>query len=77
MQGRYEEAYGYLFDAKSNISGEGRNNPFIMLRLGQCSYELGKEDATEYLMMAYMMEGKELFEDEDEKYFERIKDLIG
>lgn len=77
MQGKYEEAYGCLFDAKSNISGEGCNNPFIMLRLGQCSYELGKEDATEYLLMAYMLEGKEIFEDDDEKYFERIKDLIG
>ena len=49
MQGKYEDAYPYLWDAKSNLSGEGYINPFLMLRLGQCSHELGKENAKEYL----------------------------
>ncbi len=76
MLGEYEKAYPYLWDAKSNLSGEGYDNPFAMLRLGQCSYELGKEDAAEYLMRAYMLAGEEIFEDEDEKYFNLIKDMI-
>ena len=76
MQEEYEKAYTYLFDAKSNISGDGYTNPFVMLRLGQCSYELGKEDAVEYLMRAYMLAGKDIFENDDEKYFELIKKLI-
>lgn len=76
MLGEYEKAYSYLCDAKSNISGEGYTNPFVMLRLGQCSHELGKEDAAEYLMRAYMLAGEEIFESDDEKYFDLIKNLI-
>lgn len=76
MLGEFEKAYPYLKDAKSNISGEGYMNPFVMLRLGQCSHELGKEDAVEYLMRAYMLAGEEIFENDDEKYFDLIKDLI-
>ena len=75
MQGQYEKAYAYLFDAKSNLSGEGYN-PFVMMRLGQCSYELGKDDAKEYLLQAYMLAGEEIFENEDKKYLEFIKNLI-
>ena len=76
MLREYEKAYPYLWDAKSNISGEGYTNPFVMLRLGQCSYELGKDDAVEYLMRAYMLAGEDIFESDDEKYFEQIKNLI-
>ena len=76
MQGEYEKAYPYLWDAKSNLTGEGYLNPFVMLRLGQCSYELGKDDAVEYLMRAYMLAGEEIFETDDKKYFELIKNLI-
>ena len=47
-----------------------------MLRLGQCSHELGKEDAVEYLMRAYMLTGEEIFESDDEKYFDLIKYFI-
>lgn len=76
VQGEYEKAYSYLWEAKSNLSGEGYTNAFVMMRLGQCSYELGKEDAVEYLMRAYMLAGEEIFESDDEKYFNIIKDLI-
>ncbi|MBQ3842285.1 MAG: hypothetical protein II820_06320 [Ruminiclostridium sp.] len=76
MLEEYEKAYSYLCDAKTNISGEGYTNPFVMLRLGQCSHELGKEDATEYLMRAYMLAGDDIFESEDKKYFDLIKNLI-
>ncbi len=77
MQGEYEKAYPYLWDAKSNLSGDGYQNPVVMLRLGQCSLELGKEDAAEYLLRAYMLAGEEIFESEDEKYFALIRDRIG
>lgn len=76
MLGEYDKAYPYLCEARSNITGEGYTDPFVMLRLGQCSYELGKEDAAEYLMRAYMLAGEEIFECDDEKYFEFIRHLI-
>lgn len=76
MLEKYEESYTYLFDAKSNLSGEGCINPFIMLRLGQCSLELGKLDAKEYLLRAYLIAGEKIFDDTNEKYFEAIKDEI-
>ncbi|WP_294469439.1 hypothetical protein [uncultured Ruminococcus sp.] len=76
MLGEYDKAYPYLCEARSNITGEGYTDPFVMLRLGQCSYELGKEDAAEYLMRAYMLAGEEIFECDDEKYFELIRHLI-
>lgn len=75
-QGNFENAYAYLFEAISNVSGEGYTNPFVMLRLGQCAYELNKENAKEYLLRAYMLAGEEIFESDDEKYFEFIKDMI-
>ena len=67
MQGQYEKAYGYLFEAKSNLSGEGAINPYVMMRLGQSAYELGKDVSREYLLRAYMLEGEGIFEGEDEK----------
>lgn len=75
MMREYRKAYEYLFEAKSNLSGDGYENPFTMLRLGQCAYELGREDAKEYLLRAYLLAGNDIFEDE-EKYLEVIKDLI-
>ena len=76
MQDKFSEAYDFLFEAKSNLSGEGYNNPFVMLRLGQCAYELKKEEYKEYLLRAYILAGEEIFEADDEKYFESIKDLL-
>lgn len=80
QKGLYEKAHGYFDKARGNLSGEGYGNPFVMLRLGECCLEIGDEkNATEYLLRAYMMEGKEIFEpDEDgeedgEKYFEFLK----
>lgn len=49
-------------------------NPFLHLRLGQCQYELGNLNcAIDELARAYMGAGKEIFEDEEEKYFELVK----
>ena len=76
MQGKYAEAYDVLFDAKSNLSGAGYDNPFVMLRLGQCAYELHREEFIEYLLIAYMLDGENIFKYDDAKYLESIKDLL-
>ncbi len=77
---RYREAYDCFEKARGNLSGAGYGNPFIMLRLGECCLEIGEEEnAVEYLLRAYMMEGKELFapdedgEDDGQKYFEFLR----
>ncbi len=47
------------------------------MRLGQSAFEIGKmEEAREYLLRAYMLEGDDIFSDEDEKYLDCIRDLI-
>ena len=52
-------------------------NPFIHLRLGQCELEKGNEiEAAEHLTRAYMLEGKDIFLQEDQKYFEFLKTKI-
>ncbi len=44
LQGKYEEAFDNFEDARNNLSGEGINNPFILLRLGQSAFELEKKN---------------------------------
>jgi hypothetical protein len=52
-------------------------NPFLRLRLGQCMYELGETDeAANWLAGAYLLEGKELFSQDDPKYLEFIKSRL-
>ena len=50
---------------------DGLGNPYIHLRLGQCSFELGNlELAVEELTRAYMGGGAEIFEEDDPKYLQ-------
>lgn len=73
----YEQAFKCFDDAKNNISVEGNNNPFILLRLGESAYELDKKDiAIDNLLKAYMLEGKEIFEEDEKKYFEFLKSNV-
>jgi hypothetical protein len=45
-------------------------NPFIHFRLGQCQFELGDEErAADEFMRAYMGAGREIFDQDDGKYF--------
>lgn len=52
------------------------------MRLGECCLEIGNEkNALEYLLRAYMLAGKEIFEPDDEgnddkKYFEYLKNHV-
>lgn len=56
---------------------EAIGNPFIHLRLGQTLFELGESDkAREELARAYLGGGKEIFEDEDPKYYEYLKTFM-
>ena len=49
-------------------------NPFLHLRLGQCSLEVNDEDvAADELTRAYMAEGHQIFENDDPKYFAFLK----
>ncbi|MCM3356803.1 tetratricopeptide repeat protein [Psychrobacillus sp. MER TA 171] len=68
--------------AKSNFYNAlncpgGIANPFILLRLGESLFECGEYDkAKENLLRAYSLEGYKIFFNEDDKYFEVIRDLI-
>lgn len=65
---QYDKALLFL-EESLQVEG-GHANPFIRLRLGQVFYELGRmEEAKEELVKGYKLGGEELFEDEDEKYW--------
>ena len=64
---RLEKAREALLYAMTCPGGLG--NPFLHLRLGQVSLDLGDEDrAADELIRAYMAEGEEIFAAEDPKY---------
>ncbi|MCG8337751.1 MAG: tetratricopeptide repeat protein [Proteobacteria bacterium] len=55
----------------------GLSNPYVLLRLGESLFENGDSNkAKEYLLKAYMLDGKKIFDEEDIKYFNHIKDII-
>jgi tetratricopeptide (TPR) repeat protein len=55
----------------------GLGNPFLHLRLGQVLFEQDNFDqAAEHLTRAYMGAGKQLFDEQDPKYFNFLKTKI-
>lgn len=81
--GMYSQAHNCFDKARGNVSGEGYGNPFIMLRLGESCLEIGDEkNALEYLLRAYMFEGEDIFEPDDDgkddgkKYFDFLRTHI-
>lgn len=55
---------------------DGVSNGYVWLGLGESYFELQEENkAKDALMSAYMLEGKKIFDDENPKYFNLIKDL--
>lgn len=78
LVGAYAEAYPFFHKAMNNISGEGRTNPFVLLRYGQCLYELQglERDILNSFISAYMLEGEEIFSEEDPKYFQFLASKI-
>lgn len=64
---RFEDAKDSLVEAQN--CPDGSSNPFIAFRLGQTLYELGDlAGAKNALTQAYMLEGNEIFDEEDPKY---------
>lgn len=72
------EAYFYAGDYAQALQSfrsalkapNGLENPLVYLRLGQTLFEIGDlHHAAEALIRAYALEGKEIFADEDDKYF--------
>ena len=77
MFGDYNKSLEHFQNAKSNTEENAYENPFIMLRLGQNLLENNQnEEAKEYLLRAYMFEGEEIFENDDTKYFEFLKQNV-
>ena len=70
----FEKALEHMHIAIRIYAGEP--NPFVLLRYGQCFYELKDEkQAVNYLLQAYMIEGETIF-DEDEKYLLFLKSKV-
>ena len=70
LLGEHAEAFEHFNNAKSNVMVNAYENPFIVLRLGQTALENNQiDEAKEFLLRAYMFEGKSIFENDDEKYF--------
>ena len=56
---------------------DGTTNPYIQLRIGMCFLDLNNTMlAKEYLIRAYMLDGEEIFDDTDPKYFNLIKPFV-
>jgi tetratricopeptide (TPR) repeat protein len=71
QQGNFEAGRDNLAMAMHCPNATG--NPFLHLRLGQCQFELGNLDrAADELARARLLEGPELFKDEDPKCLEFI-----
>ena len=52
-------------------------NPFLHLRLGESLFEIGqRQRAIDELARAYMGAGREIFDNEDPKYFEALKTVL-
>ncbi len=70
-----DEALNSFKEAYNSVGGQ--DNPLILLRLGQCYYNLDNmSEAREFLLRAYNMGGEKIFWDEEEFFLELIEDLI-
>lgn len=73
--GEYNKAENYFYDAM-NCPG-GLANPYILFQLGKCSYECNNiEKSKEFFIRTYMIDGVNLFNADDKKYFDVIKEMI-
>lgn len=71
----YKATYDYFMDALN--CPDATDNPFIHLRVGQALYHLENEaGAVDALLKAYMLDGEEVFEAEDDMYLEFLKSKV-
>lgn len=74
----YQE--GILEDAELSmrqalLCPNGKENPLVWAVLGQSLFDQGRfGEASEALLSAYMLDGKDVFEDEDPKYLKLLED---
>lgn len=67
LQKKYDMAMNYF---QQSYAEDSIDNPFILLRIGEIHYELNnKKEAIEYLLRAYMLEGKKIFDGKNQKYY--------
>ncbi len=60
---RFDDGLDHFYEAYTT-AGPQNMNPFIVYRIGQLYRRLGDEDnAIDFLMKAYMLEGEDIFED--------------
>ena len=75
MLEKNKEALPHFLNGKSNTKENAHENAFIMLRLGQLFFEANQfEDAKAYLLLAYTLDGEEIFQGSKEKYLEFLKE---
>jgi len=75
MLNQYEAALA-AFNQAYKIYGVEAINPFVLLRLGQCHYEMGnKKQSIDFLLRAYMLEGEKIFEGERD-YFDFLSQEV-
>jgi tetratricopeptide (TPR) repeat protein len=73
--GEFQEVIAALQTALQCPDGLG--NPFIHLRLGEALFEIGNQDrAGDELTRAYMAAGREIFGEEDPKYFTFLRSIL-
>lgn len=72
-QKEYAEAYA-LFVETFEVDSTAEQNPFLLMRRGQCALELEQRDeAVKFLVAAFETGEKEVFEDEHSKYLKLVK----
>ncbi|UXN09988.1 tetratricopeptide repeat protein [Bartonella sp. HY328] len=72
-KGDYQEALSYF--ERGYQSAEGYLNPYILYSIGTNLYDLNRRDeATDYLLRAYMLEGDEIFDEDGEIYLNYLKE---
>lgn len=57
------------FHKAYTFAGPEEVNPFVLLRLGQSYRRLGDDkNASEFLLRAYMLDGRDIFEEDDDDF---------
>ena len=71
LMDRYDDGLDHFYEAYT-AAGPQNMNPFIVYRLGQIYKRLDdEENAVEFLMRAFMLEGEDVFEDEEDLIYLR------
>ena len=70
----YNDAYEHFRQAYN--AAAPNVNAYILLRVGECAFELELDHAQEFLLQVYMIAGRDIFKSEDNKYYEAIKPII-